>query len=107
MRERAYNRQSAILIADLDGRRVTDYELHSLMIDGDGCPVSLAQYLEDAHRPKMTQAEWYREIGRRYVVDSLRSLLWTIPRYGWPRVRKLLWWLGQRHTWRAVWGALR
>ena len=107
VRERGYNRQTAILFADLDGRRVTGYDLHPLAISDNGCPVPLAQYLEHAHRPEMTQAEWYKEIGGRYVVDSLRSLLWTIPRYGWPRVRKLVWWLRQRHTWRAIKGMLQ
>ena len=107
VRERWHNRVSGLLQVEVEGARVVDWELVPCIIDDQARPVPWPAYLETLSEPDLSWERWYEEIGARYMVDSLRSLLSTIPRYGWGRVRKLAWWLRQRHTWRAVGGALR
>ena len=115
VRSSEFNTWSVILIADVEGRRVTDYELVPVHIDPRGRPLPeqhlagqlYLEYINTLSQPDITWRQWYEEIGSTYITQSLKSFAYTIPRYGWVRLRKLAWWLRQPHTRRAFAGALR
>lgn len=114
--ETEFTRLGVILLAEMDETGVTDFELTPVWIDvngaprpGEGCSktLSLAYFDNLCRNLDVTWSQWYEEIGATYVTQSLKSFAVTIPRHGWVRVKKLLWWLGQAHTWRAIAGMIR
>ena len=117
IREREYNRWSVILTAEVDGRRVVDFGVNPIKINQLGQPVPMKSIIwptwllyavfSNLAENAPSWRQWYEEMGPTYIRQSLRSFAATIPRYGWPRIRKFWWWLKQPQTRQAFLGALR
>lgn len=117
---RWFNRLSIILRVRLTRFGVSDYELTPVWIDESYSPIIIQdestrrrahEYFDrlchDIADGSINWTAWYEELGWTYVSQTLKSFAVTIPKYGFVRLKKLLWWLTWGHARRAMAGAIR
>lgn len=115
-----FNRLSVILRVELARLGVLDYELIPVWIDESYLPAVIqdeeTKYRADDYFQRLsrdivdgsiTWTVWYEELGWTYISQTMRSFAITIPKYGFIRLKKLLWWLAWEHARRAMAGAIR
>lgn len=112
-------RLSAVLKCQLGAREIVDWDFVPIWIGPDFEPTIVSGVIQAgfvvARVAKLSadiahgtdEHRWYEELGRVYIPQTLRGFARTIPRYGWCKVKRLLWWLSLRHTQRALLGLVR